>query len=320
VAPSWCRLGYAARRHLWSWDATGLPSLDGRVVLVTGGTSGIGRATAVALGRLGATVGLVGRDGLRLAEAVAEVTTATGHRVWGHPADLADLPSVRGLAEAVTGWTDRLDGLVHAAGLLNHHLVVDDDGLEATAAVHVVGPHLLTALLAPLLQASAPSRVVWVSSGGMYARPLDVDHLDHPPTPFRGSTVYAVAKRAQVALAREWAGRLAPSAVAAYAMHPGWVDTGALRAGLPLFATLLGPVLRRPDEGADTAVWLTSGGADADVWPAGGGAQGRPPATFWLDRRPRPDHRWPVAADAPGEVNRLWIWCQRRAGLDGGDG
>jgi dehydrogenase/reductase SDR family protein 12 len=312
VVASWSRLGFATRRRLWSWNDDVRPPMDGRVVLVTGGTSGIGRAVVLALARAGATVGLVGRNEVRVSRAVADVgTEAESTRVFGQAADLGSLSSVRALAAGMAQRTDRLDAVVHAAGVLNRELTMTDDGLEETAAVHVVGPYLLTCLLEPLLRRAAPARVVWVSSGGMYTRRLDVDRLDQPPTPYRGATVYAEAKRAQVALARQWDQRWPGAGVSSYAMHPGWVDTNALRTGLPVFATVLGPVLRRADQGADTAVWLAGGGAGADA-----------PATFWLDRRARPDHRWPGPPDPPGESARLWEWCRRRAGLDepvGGD-
>ena len=152
-----------------------------------------------------------------------------------------------------------------------------DGGLEETAAVHVVGPYLLTCLLEPLLRRAAPARVVWVSSGGMYTRQLDVERLDQPSTPYRGTTVYATAKRAQVALARQWDQRWPRAGVSSYAMHPGRVDTDELRTGLPVFAAVLGPILRRAEQEAHTAVWLADGGADANA-----------PATFWLDRRAVP--------------------------------
>jgi NAD(P)-dependent dehydrogenase (short-subunit alcohol dehydrogenase family) len=312
IGASWSRLGFAARRRLWSWADDERPTMEGRVVLVTGGTSGIGRAVVVALARAGATVGLVGRDEARVSRAVEDLRTEAGStRLFGQPADLGSLSSVRALADGVARRTDRLDALVHAAGVLNRELTMTDGGLEETAAVHVVGPYLLTCLLEPLLRRAAPARVVWVSSGGMYTRQLDVERLDQPSTPYRGTTVYATAKRAQVALARQWDQRWPRAGVSSYAMHPGWVDTDALRTGLPVFAAVLGPILRRAEQGADTAVWLADGGADADA-----------PATFWLDRRARPDHRWPGPADPPGEPARLWEWCRQRAGLDepvGGD-
>ncbi len=316
VVGSWSRLGVAARRRLWGWDAP-VPagSLAGAEVLVTGGTRGIGREAATALAAAGASVGIVGRDLERARAAAAEIRRAAGTgagdgdpgKVWAAGADLGSVAEVAALAEQVAervaARTGRLDAVVHAAGLLSRSRRTSPDGTELTAAVHVVGPHLLTARLAPLLAAGAPSTVVWVSSGGMYLQRLDAAALARPPDPYRGSVAYARAKRAQVALAHLWGDRLAGDGVACVAVHPGWADTAALRDGLPRFAAILGPLLRSPAEGADTVAWLAAGRAGPHPVPA-----------LWLDRRPRGEHRWPGTAAAPGEAERLWAWCEERTG------
>lgn len=326
VVGSWSRLGIAARRRLWRWDGPVPPgSLAGAHVLVTGGTRGIGRETAIALAAAGASVGIVGRDRRRAQGAAVEIGHAAGVAaalaareggrdarpgddrapggVWGAGADLGSLREVVTLAAQVAGRTDRLDALVHAGGLLSRSRRTSADGTELTAAVHVVGPHLLTACLVPRLAASAPSAVVWVSSGGMYLQRLDVDRLEPPPGRYRGLAAYAHAKRAQAALARLWAERLADVGVACVAMHPGWVDTAALRHALPAFRAVMGPLLRTPAEGADTVAWLAAGRAGPHPVPA-----------FWLDRRPRGEHRWPGTAVAPAERERLWTWCEQKTG------
>ena len=99
----------------------------------------------------------------------------------------------------------------------------------------MVAPFLLTTLLMPALLDAAPSRVITVSSGGMYTERLDLATLQLPASRYRGVTAYARAKRAQVALSREWARRLAGTGVAFHAMHPGWVDTPGVAAALPGF-------------------------------------------------------------------------------------
>lgn len=296
VVPSFSRIGPAVRRRVDDWSP--LPRLDGQRVLVTGVTSGIGRAAAARLLALGAHVVAVGRDETRTHQAVAELTVAAGEPAATVViADLGELDDVRRVAdEAVIGGP--LHALVHNAGALLPEHRRTSDGIEVTVAVHLVGPHLLTRLLTPEV-----ARVVWVTSGGMYTQGLDVEHLELPAEGYRGSVAYARAKRAQVELLPLWADRLAPSGVA-HAMHPGWVATPGVSTGLPTFERVLGPLLRAPEDGADTLVWLV-----ADEEPA------RSSGRLWLDRRPRSTVRLPGTGTTPGERRRLWDWVEHRAGL-----
>src|SRR4029079_12715740 len=132
------------------------------------------------------------------------------------------------------------------------------DGSESTFATMVVGPFRLVAGLLPLLRRTGHARVVAVTSGGMYAQRLRLDDLQWERQPFVGARVYAHAKRAQVALVREWARRIPADEITFAAMHPGWADTPGIKAALPGFSGLLGPLLRTPGEGADTTVWLAA--------------------------------------------------------------
>src|SRR4029079_17019074 len=140
------------------------------------------------------------------------------------------------------------------------------DGSESTFATMVVGPFRLVAGLLPLLRRTGHARVVAVTSGGMSAQRLRLDDLHWKRQPFVGARVYAHAKRAQVTLVREWARVYPTEEVTFAAMQPGGADTPVINAALPGFAGLLGPLLRTPDEGADTTVWL----------PADPAAAGRP--------------------------------------------
>ena len=172
------------------------------------------------------------------------------------------------------------------------------DGTELTLATNVIGPFLLTHLLIPLLERSAPSRIVNVSSGGMYTQKLRVDDLQSEHEEFDGPTVYARTKRAEVVLTEMWAQRLAGTGVTAHAMHPGWADTAGVRSSLPRFYRVTRPLLRSPDQGADTIVWL---GAAAEPAETCGG--------FWHDRRRRPTHLLPGTRETEVERRRLWAEC-----------
>jgi NAD(P)-dependent dehydrogenase (short-subunit alcohol dehydrogenase family) len=223
-------------------------------------------------------------------------------------ADMGDLDDVRAAAAQVLADHDRLDVLIHNAGALTNDRRVGPQGTELTVASQVVGPFLLTALLIDRLVASAPARVLTMSSGGMYATGLTVDDLEMTESDYKGAEQYARAKRAQVTLNEMWAERFAGSGVSFHAVHPGWADTPGVAESLPTFRRVVGPLLRTPAQGADTLVWLA-----AD--------DGEPVATsgrFWLDRRQRSLHKLPTTrrTDTPERRARLWQWCVERSGID----
>lgn len=304
VAPSWSRLGPAVRRHLFRWAAEPRPRLDGEVVVLTGFTSGLGLAAAELLAGTGATLHLVGRNPEKVA-ARADALRAGGGEVVTSIADLADLDAVRALADEITTAHGKVDVLVHNAGALTRTHTTSLQGIETTVAAHVLGPFLLTTLLLPRLEAAGPgARVLTMSSGGMYAERLSVDDLEMGPDDYNGTRAYARAKRAQVELGHEWSHR-GPTGVAFHCLHPGWADTPGVVEGLPGFHRLTGPILRTPEEGADTLVWIV--GAEVEQLGASGG--------FWLDRRRRAEHKVPWTHPPAGERERLWTWCRQRTGL-----
>jgi dehydrogenase/reductase SDR family member 12 len=318
VAPGFSRIGIELRRRLEEWGDP--PPMEGRVALVTGATSGIGLATAMALARLGAEVHLVGRDPDRGAAALRAAEAASPGRAHLHLIDLSDASAVAAFGVSLGDTTARLDALVHNAGALTRTYQTTLDGVERTLATHVLGPYLLTAALAPLLFSPPlglendrvrPPTIVTVSSGGMYSQRFDLGALEADPAGYDGVVAYAKAKRAQLILADAWATRFAPAGVASYSMHPGWVDTPGLAEGLPRFRTLVRPLLRTPAEGADTAMWLAAGGFTAEAPPGT-----RPVMTgFFHDRRPRSDHRFPMThPSGPGDPEGLLAWCATRTG------
>jgi NAD(P)-dependent dehydrogenase (short-subunit alcohol dehydrogenase family) len=189
----------------------------------------------------------------------------------------------------------RLDVIVDNAGAIQAERTLSPDGIELTLAVMVVGPFALVAGLLPLLRTSPDGRVIAVTSGGQYAQRLDVEDLEAAGEPFNGTRAYARAKRAQVALVREWTRRLGDSSVVVNAMHPGWADTPGLAESLPAFSRIMRPVLRTPAEGIDTLVWLAA-------MPEGRDVRGQ----LFLDRRPRPFDRSPTTRVPAVDRRRLW--------------
>ncbi|QXC62593.1 SDR family NAD(P)-dependent oxidoreductase [Aquihabitans sp. G128] len=301
IVGSFTRIGPAVRRPLWGWQPVPADALTGQVVVVTGATSGLGKVIATDVGRAGATVEVVGRNEDRGAEVAAELRDR-GVAATFRRCDLSDLGDVRRLAEQLRADHERIATVVHNAGALLDHREVTDDGLEVTWATMVVAPHLLTRLLADRLD-----RAVWMSSGGMYLQDVDLDDLGWASRRWSGSRVYAQAKRAQLDLVAEATARHeAPFQVA---LHPGWADTPGVEAALPGFRTIMGPLLRDPEAGADTAVWLTA--AHEDQLEAG---------AFYLDRRPRGTVRWPGTGTSPPTDGGCAPWStSRRASPDPGD-
>jgi dehydrogenase/reductase SDR family member 12 len=307
VAPSFTKLGYAARRQLFHWTDVGAYDLRGRVIAVTGSTSGLGRATAEQLARDGATVIVLGRNPEKTSRVVAELRTVTANEnISSVIVDMSDRVSVQHAAEQILDEHDRLDVLVHNAGALTNERKEAADGIELTVASQVVGPFLLTGLLLDRLIASKPGRVITVSSGGMYTAPLTVSDLQMDAASYNGSHQYARAKRAQVTLNEMWAQRLPDRSVVFHAMHPGWADTPGVQESLPTFRRVVGPLLRTPAEGADTTIWLA---ADDGAPLAGSGE-------FWLDRRVRSIHRLKRTrdSDTPARRAELWDWVVTASG------
>ncbi|WP_063125136.1 SDR family NAD(P)-dependent oxidoreductase [Nocardia arizonensis] len=288
------------RRH---WPADPPPhALRGATVAVTGSNSGIGLAIARGLAELGARVVLAVRDESRGMRARATILAA-------HPdadvlvtvCDVSDPASVEDCAARLRDRLSALDALIHNAGVLPHERTESVDGHELTLATHVLGPLRLTDRLAPLLAATEDGRVIFVSSGGMYTQPLPSEDLEYREGRYRGTTAYARTKRLQVAFTPLMAERYAPKGISVHAMHPGWVDTPGVADALPGFHRLVGPLLRTPAEGADTAIWLA---ATRPTPPTG---------LFWHDRRPRPDHRLRRTRYTSGQLWRLWLDCTRAA-------
>jgi len=197
--------------------------LRGRVCVVTGATSGIGRETAHGLAQSGATVLIVGRDRARGAEVAAEIqSTGPAGSVEPLIGDLACQGDVTALAGQIRQGHDRLDVLIHNAAAVNTTRRVTADGIEATLAVNHLTPFLLTHLLGPLLQATPNSRVVTVSSY-MHTRVKDIPWDDlQAEHDYNAAATYNLTKLMNVLFTNELARRWADTSVTANALHPGW--------------------------------------------------------------------------------------------------
>ncbi len=243
--------------------------MAGKTVLVTGGTGGIGKATATGLAALGARVAITGRDPERARAAAADIAARSGNpTVDVFAADLSAQAEVRRLASEVLAAYPRLDVLVNNVGgyWFTRHLSAD--GLERTFALNHLAPFLLTNLLRDRLCASAPARVVTVSSAAHGTGVLDFDDLCGAQG-YSGQRAYSQSKLANVMFSYELARRLGGTGVTATVLHPGVVRTAFGSEDMaPLFRVLLPlvrPFLKSPARGARTSIHLASSAQVAGV-------------------------------------------------------
>jgi len=261
--------------------------MAGKRVVVTGATAGLGEAMARSFAELGATVHLLGRNPEKVKQSAGLVRgQVPGAVVIDEVCDVSDLDAIRVWTRDLSGRIDALHGLVHNAGAMPKERVETAEGHETQLALHVLGPHLITDRLLPLLRNADGASVVFMSSGGMYTAPLDTDDMDSERGEYEGIRVYARTKRMQVVLADAWAERLADERlredhvaatnVKVESMHPGWAATPGVSESLPTFQKFARPLLRDATDGADTAVWLVATRPESK------------PPHFWHDRVQRP--------------------------------
>jgi retinol dehydrogenase-14 len=284
---------------------SGSGPIVGKTVLVTGGTGGIGRATAEGLARLGARVGIVGRDLQRARSVAADLAAASGNpAIDAYAADMSAQAEVRRLASHVLTACPQLDVLVNNVGgfwATRHETV---DGLEHTFAVNHLAPFLLTELLLDRLKASAPARIVTVSSGAQAMGRIDFDDLQAERS-YAGSRAYNQSKLANVMFTYELARRIEGSGVTATVLHPGVVRT-AFGAEDPapwhrVLLPLVRPFLRSPRRGAATSIYLASS-------PAVDGVTG----TYFANGKPAKSNRSSYDTTAAA---RLWRISEQLVGL-----
>jgi len=279
-------------------DPTG--PMSGKTVLITGGTGGIGKAAASGLARLGARVGIVGRDQGRTVAAAGEIAVDGGPAVDAFCADLSVQAEVRDLADEVRRTYPRLDVLVNNVGGFWATRHTTGDGLERTFAVNHLAPFLLTNLLLDLLTSSAPARVVTVSSGAQAMGRLDVEDLQGERG-YSGQRAYNQSKLANVLFTYELARRLAGTGVTATALHPGVVRTNFGRddptGPMRLLIRVVEPFMKTPERGAQTSIHLASS-PDLALVTGQDVANGRPKRSsrrsYDLDAAAR---LWQVSAD-----------------------
>src|SRR6059036_245482 len=267
-------------------------SIENRVFLVTGANSGIGKATALGLARLGGTVVMACRDATRGEAARQEIIRASGKpRVFLEIVDLASEASTRSLAEAFPRKYPRLDVLINNAGVYTSHREITTDGLERQFEVNYLSGFLLTHLLLDLLKKSAPSRIVNVSSSSHGPSAIHFDDLQGERR-YRGYRAYGQSKLAQVLFTRELGRRLEGTGVTVNACHPGVIRTNLGMGGSSVVVRFVRMFFKGPERGAETPIYLA-------VSPDVEGVTGK----YFANRRIREPSR---AARDPDVARRLF--------------
>lgn len=284
-----------------------LPALDGRVCLITGGTSGLGEATAIGLVQLGAEVYVHGIDEAQCAAAQARIRAATGRDVGLFSADLSDLDEVRAMARAVSARLPKLHILIHNAAILHNEHRESPQGYERTLAVNYLAPYLLTRLLLSKLQESGTARIINVLSEGAYRRAkIDLGDLQSERD-FNGWRAYRRSKVALLLFSRALARRLEADGTG---LTVNCVDPGPIRTRLAsrsegimgLYLKLLRVLADPPERAAESLLHLAACGQIANTSGA-----------LFVQRKPR---RAPKIAKDELLSQKLWALTEALCGLE----
>ncbi len=284
---------YGFRRHQKYFDNEDLSkSISDKICIVTGANNGIGFYMAEKLASSGAKVFMICRNKTK-GEIALNRLKSKGFDVVLKIVDISDSKSI---GNFISNFSEKkVDILIHNAGLIPHERFLTKDGLELAFATHIIGPHLITKLLTPKLKGS---RIIWVTSGGMYLTKFSFTKSMSKFGKYSGLSSYAQTKRGQVILSEMWSEKLKKDNVLVSSMHPGWVKTPGIKESLPLFSKFLSGRLRSLSEGADTIHWL----AVSNNKEINGGE-------LWFDRKKRNKYLW-LTKERREERDALWNFCE----------
>ncbi|KAJ9088627.1 Dehydrogenase/reductase SDR member 12 [Entomophthora muscae] len=280
--------------------------MTGKTVVITGANSGLGYATATEIAKKGATVCILCRNEARGKQALDEIVRDTGNKnIFLYVIDLSQMKSIKKFYDNFnpSGELASCHVLIHNAGMIAESYSLTDEGIESSFATNTLGMYYLNKLMLPNLEASRPSRVVVVSSGGMYNERLNVNDLQFKSSWFySGVNAYAQNKRQSVELATKWNELYREKGIKFFSMHPGWASTPGVSKSLPMMDSYIGKDrLRTPLQGADTILWLACSREPLEYTRS----------DFFFDRQATSPHLMlAFTQSTPKEVDSLLSQCE----------
>lgn len=294
------KLGYRLSKKHYNPIST---NMRDKHVLITGATSGLGLSAAKTLAAMGAKLTLVARSETKIKPIVEDLISSTGNQqIQYELADLSLMADTQDLVSRLLTKNRVIDVLINNAGALFNPRKETAEGLERSFALLLLSPYILTTGIQPLIARSNQGRVINVVSGGMYSQKLRVKHLQSEKGKYSGSVAYARAKRALTVMTERWAEQWQEDGITVNAMHPGWADTPGVESALPEFHRITKYILRTPEEGADTIVWLA---AAKEVSQQSG--------NLFLDREIHTTHLTSSTKEPAEERDKLEVYLDEQA-------
>jgi NAD(P)-dependent dehydrogenase (short-subunit alcohol dehydrogenase family) len=276
--------------------------MEGKICLITGANSGIGKETAKTLAKMNATIVMLCRDKERGEDAQREIIEQSGNK----NVDLliCDLSSLQDINDFVTEFKNKYDNLhvlINNAGVMLKKRGLSVDGFEMNFAVHLLGPFLLTNLLLDLLKNSAPSRIINVTSAAHKRSKIDFEDLQSENKKYRLFSIYGISKLAEMLFTYELSRKLEETKVTANAVHPGVVATNLGRDQSKFSQWFARKFFKSPEEGAQTSIYLASS-------PEVEGITGK----YFINKEPRESSEESYNQE---DAERLWTICEKLTGF-----
>jgi len=277
--------------------------MEGKVCLITGANSGIGKETAKALAKMNANVVMLCRDKERGEEVQKEIIEQTGNKsVDLFICDLSSQDSIRKFISEFKNKYQNLHVLINNAGVMLKNRKISVDGFEMNFAVHLLGPFLLSNLLLDVLKKSAPSRIINVASAAHKRAKIDFEDLQSVNKKYRLFSVYGISKLAEILFTYELSRKLEGTKITANAVHPGVVATNLGQDQSKFSQWFSRKFFKSPEEGAQTSIYLASS-------PEVEGITGK----YFINKEPRESSE---ESYNEGDAKRLWKVCVAMTGLD----